>query len=145
MKAILFQKKSSDLTSSQRSHPVSSQCPTTHSKEENEFKTLTSKNRVTQELQRRFWGKATDTGFLDFVVTFEVNNRPIYMALCSQLVLLDTVSGPSIVDEGYRGDIPRSYSMRGQMTFLASSSLPLSIKMFPHFAMAIALRAGPSV
>ena len=99
-------------------------------------------------MQRRFWGKATDTGFPDFVVTFEVNNRPIYMALCSQSVLggpLDTVSGPSIVDEGYRGDIPRSYSMRGQMTFLASSSLPLSIKMFPHFAMAIALRAGPSV
>ena len=38
----------------------------------------------------------------DFVATFRVNDRPIYMALCSQLVwggLLDTGSRPSVVKD----------------------------------------------
>ena len=44
-----------------------------------------------------------------------------------------------------RCHLPRSYSMRGQMTDLASSSLPLSMRMLPHLAMAMARSAGPSV
>ena len=54
------------------------------------------------ELQRRFF---EDFGggplIYDFVATFGVNDRPIYMALYSQLVWggpLDTGSRPSVVD-----------------------------------------------
>ena len=61
-------------------------------------------SRYQPELQRRFFEDFGGGPFWihDFVATFGVNGRPIYMESCSKLVwggLLETGSRPSVVDD----------------------------------------------
>jgi len=93
-------------------------------------------NLLRQHEQSHMWqscneesSKISGEGWIhDFVASFGVNNRPIYMALCSQSVWggpFDTVSRPSVVDDWCRFPIYNRFFTATSQKLFKESSLQL--------------------